>query len=359
MTNNKGKRTTQQAETAAEVVQREQQRQTDVVAASIVDPANQSGVDATNLTTALLSSLSDPDSTAELQSSYIRELPSSNTGRAKLLSYSRPQREQEGSSDLPQGSSSLSAAAATAAVPIVVDDDSLVAPDQELPAFDRSNSSSPKRKRGGLTLSYDEYLAQQAPPPPPPKETRDERRRKIAFVTRANATAEKTKALLLAKGKVNPTDDDLIAAIIKLESFDKRQKLTSSAAERQAKEQDRIRSLPPLKHPRRAVDLKKAELHYGRDKFHELLDRCANGKPDHSPRGRSATDLPEGFFSKEFLHGKWVVDESGAPTCWRPIFYPHGYFDGESGRWIGNLTPDKQRIYRRDGTVGPVYSGSN
>ena len=358
MSNNKGKKAAHLAQVTASSFEREQQRQTDVVAASITNPVNQGGVDATDLTTALLSSVSDQENPSELERSVTLELPSSSSGQAKIPTYSsRRQREEEERSELPS-EPSLQTAVTSSEVPSAVINDEFITPDQVLPAFVRSTSTSPKRKRGSA-LTYAEFLAQQAPPPPPLKETRDDRRRKIAFTARVNATAEKTKALLVAKGKVNPTDDDLIAAINKLENFDKRQKLTSSQTNRQAKEQERLQKLPALIFPRRAVDLQVAEQHYGPDRLQEFFDRCVTCKSDHARRKRETTDLPDDFFTKEYHHGKWIVDATGVNTSWRPFFYPHGYFDGEDGRWIGNLTPDKKRIYRRDGTVGPEYSGFN
>ena len=355
---NKGKKAAHLAQ-AATTAETEQQRQNDVIAAQVDNPVNQGAIDAADLTVRLLSSLSTDERSAEPQGSVPSELPSSSSGKAKVPAYSsRRQQEEQGGSQLPlQADPKIPVAAASAAIPTVNNSD-FVAPDQELPAFVRSASASPKRKRCS-TLTYQEYLAQQAPPPPPPRETRDDKRRKIASSARAAATAEKTKALLLAKGKIQPTDDDIIAALNKLYDFDKRQKLTSTQANHQAREQERLKKLPPLVHPRRRVDLATAEAHYGKEKLQEFFDRCTHCKSEHAPRGRSTADLPGDFFVKEYHHGKWVFNASSSKASWHPFFYPHGYFNGEDGRWIGNLTPDGKFIYRRDGTVGPEYSGSN
>ena len=354
---NKTKKATLLAQAASDA-ESEQQRQNDVVAAKITDPSNQGGVDASDLTVRLLSTSSDPEATNGTERSITSGLPSSSSGRAKAPAYSsRLQRQEKGRSELSLESQSEETTAATFAASTLTDPGYFLDPNQELPAFDRSTSTSPKRKRG-ITLTYSEFLAQREPPPPPPLETRDDKRRKIAFAARASATAEKTKALLLAKGKTNPTDDDLIAVINKLQDFDKKQKLTLTQASRQQREQERLQKLPPLIFPRRPVDLLQAEGHYGREKLNEFFDRCTTVRSEHALRGRSPADLPEGFFAKEYHHGKWVVNGPGTAS-WSPFFYPHGYFDGGDGRWIGNLTPDKTRVYRRDGTVGPEYSGFN
>ena len=232
---------------------------------------------------------------------------------------------------------------------------------QEFPAYRRATSvtTSPVR-RGRQKITYNDYLAKQdlPPPPPPPRPTRIEKRRQLAYKSRIADIAEKTEAILFLKKKHNPTDEDLIAVVSQLSDFKKKKRLTEKEAKGRARTLRRLERYETIPIPRKRVNLLDVERQVSREVLQGQFRRCVEAENDHALRGRDPGDLPELFFATDYAHGQWIQYDD-LTVEWEPHQYCHGYFEGSTGRWIGHLTPDGTRIYLRDGSIGPEYSGSN
>lgn len=256
-----------------------------------------------------------------------------------------------------QSSGSIRRAAENA----VQDQDPEILPVQDFPVYRRaaSASTSPVRRRGEK-VTYRDFLARQElpPPPPPPRPTRVEKRQQQARQNRIAEAAEKTETILKLKGIKNPTDEDLIAVISQLSDFKKKRQLTAKEGKTRARTLRRLERHEAIPIPRKKVNLLDVERRVTREVLQGQFRRCVEAENDHALRGRDPADLPELFFATDYAHGQWIQYEDSTVE-WEPHQYFHGYFDGSTGRWIGNLTPDGKRIYLRDGSVGPEYSGSN
>ena len=340
-----------------EDVAAEQRRQADIVATQIADPRNTSGVIAEDLTNRL----------SDLQSQRRYSSGSRAQGPTPFRAATAAPAAVTDTAALVVTTTVPAAALAAAGTPVVaaaaaislIDLTTIDPIAYRNPPVPKEQVNKNKRKSKSLTLA--EYLAQPPPPPPLPVViTKEEKRRKFALLSKVAESAERVQTLLYLKGKVNPTDDDLIAAISTFSQKEKEKRLTSTDDNRQNKRQKRLQQLDPIPFERKKINLLKVGTDIGANELQQHFIRCEQGNNNHARRGRDVKDLNSSFFETVYDHGRWTVD-ADAPdgVRWSPNFYAHGYFEGERGRWIGHLTPDGKHIYQRNGCVGPAYSGSN
>ena len=239
------------------------------------------------------------------------------------------------------------------------DDDNQIAAHQDFPEYRsvESRGRSPQRKVQGKT--YRSYAEEQAlpPPPPPPKPSRIEKRQLLIRKSRAAEAAEKSETILLLQGKTNPTTEDLISIVNELSEFKRKRKLNEKEVKRQARTNKWLSRQKDIPVPRKKVNLVQVEERVGKGRLQAQFTRCTDAANDHALRGREVDELPDEFFTTAYAHGQWLQYDDSVE--WQPYEYYHGYFEGLTGRWIGNLTADGKRIYQRDGSIGPAYSGSN